>query len=332
MKLSYWILVASSALFSFNAAACEPGALDATARTMSLQQAQDELTSHLFSAATQASDLGKDGANVVNQIDCYLATQALDFAELDEFRGALYKRGSALFAAATKIEQNMLIEGINASVNRDAGTGFVVFPNSSNDPYEINLYDDVLANYCDDQTSLKCGTALQLAKGLWWIAGQYRSFANEFNQNAIAQSLAFNDRLERQWRSYKDDTIKLWPQEVLLNSLVYRPAERGLSAPPSFKLLTLRPSIGLSYLSDQSHHVQPTINVDLLGVYWWRYQDAEAGPGRGLSASLVWDGDDTAYGLTYHHSPKWSVTLAQGDENDTVVSISFQLAYWFLQR
>ncbi|MFT4629599.1 MAG: hypothetical protein ACI8PV_000713 [Dinoroseobacter sp.] len=138
----------------------------------------------------------------------------------------------------------------------------------------------------------------------------------------------------RKWQSYKDDTILLWPQEVLLNSLVFNPDQKGLSEAPNYKLLSLRPALRLSYLSDAKHHFQPTLNVDLLAVYWWRYGEpdgASAQPGRGIAATLIVDGSDTALGLTYHHNPKWSATIAQGDDNDLMVSLSFQLASWFLK-
>ena len=120
----------------------------------------------------------------------------------------------------------------------------------------------------------------------------------------------------------------------MLNSLVFNPDKEGLNEPPSYKLLSLRPAIGLSYLSDENHHIQPTLNIDLLGIYWWKYggeDGASAQAGRGVAATLILDGSDTALGLTYHHNPKWSATIAHGDDNDLVVSISFQLASWFLK-
>lgn len=299
---------------------------------LNFQEAQNKLTNILFSTADESSIAGLEGQALVDQIDCYLASQEIGLKQLSSVRSPLRKRGSSLFNARSDIERSMVLEGINSTVNRDAGTGYVVLPNHTGGRTEISLYDDVLAGRCATEASKECTAGLNTAKTLWWIAGQYRGFASQFNQQAIQQSLRFNDTLDKQWRSYKDDTIKLWPQEILLNSVVYKPSNRGLSAPPSYKLLALRPSLGLSYLSDQSHHIQPTINIDLLGIYWWRYQDHKATPGRGVSASLVWDGDDTAYGLSYHHSPKWTATVAQGDENDIVLSVSFQLAYWFLKR
>jgi len=196
---------------------------------------------------------------------------------------------------------------------------------------QINLFNRFIDQHCQADASLECTKSTQLAQNLWHIVGEYRALSDQLNQGDKVASLAFNDKLDRQWRSYKNDTILLWPQEVLLNSIVYQPSQKGLSSPPNYKLLSLRPSIGLSYLSNQSHRIQPTINVDLLGVYWWQYdQDGIAKKGRGISASLVWDGDDSAYGITYHHTPKWSFTMAKGDDNDLVVSVSFQLAHWLV--
>jgi hypothetical protein len=296
------------------------------------KQAQSELTNTLFANAD--ADLADDlqGIALVERIDCYLEEQTTELSKLKEIRTALTKRGRALHNSKSAMEQGMMLEGVNAGVNRDAGTGYVVLPNIRGGRTQISLYDEVLAPSCSDKANAACAMALKQAQTLWWIAGRYRAFANNFNQQAKQKSLAFNQDLEQQWHSYKNDTIKLWPQELLLNSLVYQPSQRGLSAPPNYKLLALRPSLGLSYLSDQSHSIQPTINVDLLGVYWWNYDGPSAGQGRGISASLIWDGDDTAYGVSYHHNPKWSATIAEGDDNDLVLSISFQLAYWFLKR
>jgi len=237
---------------------------------------------------------------------------------------------------ATTAEQNRAaISKINRLVSRDAGTGFVMLPVSSVQTNQINLFGQLIGAHCSEQTSLVCAEASMLAQSLWWVAGEYRAFADKKNIADKAASLEFNNQLDRQWRSYKDDTIKLWPQEVLLNSMFYQSASKGLSSPPSYKLLALRPSLGVSYLSDESHRIQPTINLDILGVYWWNYggkHNTEAQPGRGISASLIWDGDDTAYGLTYHHNPKWSTTIAHGSDNDVVLSISFQLAHWLIRR
>lgn len=327
-----FILCLVLAMASEHAVACELKIDGVQVEAISLQSAQGELTKRLFDSTAETTTESLDGQALVDAIDCYLGSKEKLFYQAKEVRDSLNKRGSALHAAQSKLEQSMHLEGINASVNRDAGTGFVILPNKKGNKTEISLYDDILAKNCRDEASQKCTQAFNFAASLWWIAGQYRRLANNFNQDAKQQSLVFNQRLDSKWRSYKDDTIELWPQEVLLNSVVYSPSKRGLSAPPSYKLLALRPSLGLTYLSDQSHHIQPTINIDLLGVYWWRYSDAGAGPGRGVSATLVWDGDDTAYGLSYHHNPKWSATLAKGDDNDTVISISFQFAYWLLKR
>lgn len=225
-----------------------------------------------------------------------------------------------------------IITDINRGFNRDAGTAIVLLPSNLERGTVIDLINDLIAPNCADTRSETCFTALSQATQLWHLVGAIRSVADQLNKQAREASRAHLDSLDKQWRSYKDDTIKLWPQEVLLSSLVHRPRDSGFSAPPNYKMLFLRPSIGLSYLSDGSPDFQPTLNVDLLGTYWWKYKDNKAQKGRGISATLIWDGDSTAYGLTYHHSPRWSMSIATSEENDLVLSVSAQLGYWLLKR
>ena len=224
-----------------------------------------------------------------------------------------------------------IVEKINRDINRDSGTGVVVLP-STNGISNINLFSDVIEPNCSSKASQQCAEAAKAAIDLWNIAGSFRGFANYLNQQEKSDSLATLSLLDTQWKSYKEDTIKLWPQETLLSSIVFKQNKDGFTAPPNYKLLALRPSLGLTYLSEGSPDFQPTVNMDLLGLYWWKYEQGKAQPGRGLAASLVWSGDDTAYGLTYHHNPKWAFTLAHSNQKDIVFSISFQVGYWLLKR
>lgn len=231
-------------------------------------------------------------------------------------------------------EKRHAIEQINRAVTRDAGTGFVQLPSTQDAVLAVDLYQ-ILNTHCTAQPSKRCGEASMLTRKLWHLSGQVRAIARNLNQSDVADSLTYQTKLDQHWRAYKDETIALWPHEVLLNSMAYQPKASGFSAPPAYKIMALRPAIGLSYLSEADHRIQPTLNVDLLGVYWWKYHDSErisASPGRGIAASMVWDGSDVAYGLSYHASPKWSLTLARGDENDVVVSLSLQLAYWLFRE
>lgn len=329
MRLSGLLLLCW--LTAHSALACDTELGNDSIPALSLKQAQGSLNRTLLSLAKSEPTPTPQFDN----IDCYLETQADFFPPLETTRGAVQQLGQQAASAESVDERRMAIDAINRAVARDAGTGFVMLPTTGGGITQINLYGDLIEAHCSTEPSQPCARATDIAQSLWQIVGIIRARADDLNKADKTASLAFNQKLDQQWRSYKDDTIKLWPQEVLLNSLFFQPRKSGLSAPPNYKLLTLRPSLGLSYLSDQSHRVQPTLNVDLLGVYWWRYagiRNAQAQPGRGLSLSLVWDGDDTAYGLTYHHNPKWSATLARGDDNDVVLSVSFQLAHWLIRR
>ena len=272
-------------------------------------------------------------APTVSEIKCYLLEQSNKLPILSRVAPELERIATTILEAENAEQRGAAIIKLNDLVNRDAGTAFVLLPDESGSSVEFDLFKDFLGPSCSTVSSPNCANSYSLAAHLWWIAGYYRSIPDYYNDENIIDSLAFNERLNKKWLSYKDDTILLWPQEVLLNSLVFKQEDRGFTEPPSYKLLSLRPSIGLSYLSDEDHHIQPTLNVDLLGIYWWKYGGADgvmAQPGRGLATTLIWDGRDTALGLTYHHNPKWSATIAQGDDNDLVLSISFQLAAWFL--
>lgn len=296
-----------------------------------------QATQLLNQALFNSNRLKSEPKTNLARIDCYLLTQVETNKShsntLGKIQPPLKNLGQLFSQANTSQEKREAINAINSQVARDTGTGFVLFPNIGGGSIEISLFSKLIDQACGLEATSECAKATELAQNLWWIAGEYRGLSDHLNQDDKSSSLVFNQNLDTQWRSYKEDTIKLWPQEVLLNSIVYQPSKQGLSSPPSYKLLGLRPSIGLSYLSDQKHRIQPTINVDLLGVYWWKYgSDNKAQAGRGIAATLIWDGDDTAYGLSYHHNPKWSFTVAHGDDNDVVVSVSFQLAHWLLKR
>jgi hypothetical protein len=305
--------------------------------TINKSDAYQRLNQTLLQTNRSDHNEGDSATAILARINCYLKSQITE----DKLHTELIKKIqpslttlSKQFDQANSAELKQdLVNKINRGIVRDAGTGFVLFPDTNGKNIEINLFYKLVDRHCQHAATTRCAQSTELALNLWFIAGEFRALADQLNQADREASLAFNNNLDSQWRSYKDDTIKLWPQEVLLNSMVFKPSNKGLSAPPNYKLLTLRPTLGLSYLSDQSHRFQPTINIDLLGIYWWQYgADGKASTGRGISATAIWDGDDTALGLSYHHNPKWSFTLAHGDENDVVVSLSFQLAHWFLKR
>ncbi|RBP49675.1 hypothetical protein [Arenicella xantha] len=325
-----WLVALLMLMTCYSSAACP--ALDPTLSgelAMNLPDAEQQLTNVLL--ATQSSDTLPQ--QTTQSIDCWLAQQSEFYTPLATIRPALTRLSTAAEIGVGHARTSVINE-INRSITRDAGTGFIQFPVANGGTTTINLYDDLVTPFCQAHATTDCARATQLAQQLWLIAGYYRALSDSLNRPDKLASLQFNQTLEQQWQSYKDDTIKLWPHEVLVNSLIYQPQKTGLSGPPNYKLLALRPTLGLSYLSDQPHRIQPTINVDLLGIYWWKYSESgndAASPGRGIAASLVWDGDDTAYGLTYHHNPKWSVSVAHGDENDIVLSVSLQLAYWVLR-
>lgn len=321
-------------IFSTNTFSCESLNTKTNADQLNQREATSELSSFLLNTNHELSK----PTDSVPKINCYLNEKNLTNPEFNGIANALLDLGVTVNSNPSLGKKHNVINTINDQIVRDAGTGFVLFPSATGTSKEFNLFSEFIDKYCSETSSQRCAEKTDIAKQLWWIAGEYRGYPDHLNRKEKAASLAFNQTLNQQWRSYKDDTIKLWPQEVLLNSLVYGPAKKSLSTPPRYKLLGLRPSLGLTYLSDQSHKIQPTLNVDLLGVYWWHYgEKAQTGgikaqPGQGISVSLIWDGSDTALGLTYHHNPKWSLTLAHGTENNVIVSISFQLAHWLLKH
>ncbi|MEM7360200.1 MAG: hypothetical protein AAF431_13950 [Pseudomonadota bacterium] len=325
------ILLISSLLTS-NSIACE-SLLFSELAPLSRNQATAQLNEILLSDQLKATNADQTLEQQLQSIRCYLQVQANQDPRLGNSGTELQGLADALINADTAEARREAISAINQAVNRDAGTGFLLMPLPGADSLELDLFSELINFSCDEEPASSCSEAFSTAAHLWWIAGVYRGLADQFNQSDVVASQAFNQRLEKKWLSYKDDTILLWPQEVLLNSLVFRQNKRGFTEPPAYKLLSLRPSIGLSYLSDADHHLQPTLNVDLLGLYWWRYGGAdgsEAQPGRGIAASMILDGSDHSYGFTYYHNPKWSVTLASGSKNDVVLSVSMQLTHWLL--
>ena len=301
--------------------------------SLTKEQATQQLDQWLLSLSAKHATNTSKPEPTLELINCYLTEKSVSSPKLSTVAPALHNIASLIVNAQTVEQRDSAIISLNRTVNRDAGSGFVQFPNGADSTIEVDLYQDFVNSNCTDSSSSACSEAFSLAAHLWWFAAYYRSIPDFYNDENIISSLAFNDRLNKKWLSYKDDTILLWPQEVLLNSLVFKQQERGFTEPPSYKLLSLRPSIGLSYLTDESHHIQPTLNIDLLGIYWWKYggdNSVTAQPGKGLATTLIWDGRDTAFGLTYHHNPKWSATIAHGKDNDLILSISFQLAHWLL--
>lgn len=334
MRLTVFLLAQFTLILSGHAwAACDKSKALRSEPALTQSEANSSLNLELFSTNTKALP---NAAEQWPQTKCYLSSQADFFEPVEKIIETLNPLVTRYLNADSKEQRRSLTNAINSSIARDAGSGFVLFTDSTKVRNEISLFGDLIDRHCATAPSTDCSRATLLATKLWSIAGEFRALTDILNSQDKNQSLAYTDKINTQWKSYKDDTIALWPQEVLLSSLFYTPAKQGLSPPPNYKLLALRPALGLSYLSDQSHRVQPTLNVDLLGVYWWKYGNRDksyaAGPGRGISASAIWDGNDIAYGLTYHHNPKWSVSLARGDENDVVISVSFQLAHWLLKR
>lgn len=328
-------LILCSLLIADYSNACESLLVLPEQAPLSLSQATTQLSDTLLGDDLIATSTDKPLEQQLQSIECYLRSQASDHLRLADSGTQLLRLGRDLLNAETDETRRAAINAINQSVNRDAGTGFLLLPLAASASLELDLFAEFIGNACSETPAAACNQALSTATHLWWIGGFYRGLADRFNRGDIIASQAFNQRLEKKWLSYKDDTILLWPQEVMLNSLVFKQSERGFTEPPAYKLLSMRPSIGLSYLSDTDHRLQPTLNVDLLGIYWWRYGGAdgsEAQPGRGIAASMILDGSDTSYGVTYYHNPKWSLTLASGDKNDVVVSISMQLGHWLLGR
>ncbi|MFT5137775.1 MAG: hypothetical protein ACI9XU_001819 [Arenicella sp.] len=319
---------------SVYAVACEPFIDVDASEPQTLVQRKKRLPNHLLAQDQAPFKQDRTATQMTESMVCYLNAIAQHIQLLQQTAPQLKQLGLALENSNSPDSTRNALNRINRSVNRDAGTTYLQFPNDNDSTLDIDLFSDFLKPTYTKYASDSCAKSLSVAQHLWWIGGIYRALAGNHNKSGINASLTYNDRLVRKWQSYKDDTILLWPQEVLLNSLVFNPDQKGLHEPPNYELLSLRPALGLSYLSDAKHHFQPTLNVDLLGVYWWRYggpDGASAQAGRGIAATLIVNGSDTALGLTYHHNPKWSATIAQGDDNDLVVSLSFQLASWFLK-
>ncbi len=301
---------------------------------LTVLDANEKVSQHLFNSVIPKFD-GAEIMSLVEQANLQLKqAEENGFKHLQPTIAPMLALGNQASCSAINSEacpdSRAIIERINRLINRDAGTGVITLATNQG-AQTIKLFESIVEPHCSDSPSLRCAMAVNVAENLWEISGLYRAIANTLNQEDKLTSTAKLTLLDRQWRSYKNDTIKLWPQEVLLSSLTFRPNERGFSPPPNYKILSLRPSLGLSYLSDASPDFSPTINVDLIGIYWWKYHGSKTSTGRGIAASLVWNGDDTAYGLTYHHNPKWSATLARSNENKVVFSVSFQLAYWLLK-
>lgn len=336
------------ALASAASLACEPVLQLAPSEPLTLVQAQQKLALLLLENQ-ENFPLSPDLNNVsVAELEqekiargiCHLRTQSADAPELIQSADLLEQMAERLATASSDSQRTEAIDQLNQSLDRDSSTGYVLFPSTittsdaAPTTFSVDLFATYLGNNCSETAVSSCTDAVDDALIVWWVNGLFRGLASQYNQQDVASSLEFTDKLARQWNSYKDDTIPLWPQEVLLSSITYDNKSEGFSPPPSYKMLALRPSLGISYLSDDKNHLKPTLNVDLLGIYWWEYggsQGVEAQPGRGISASLIWDGDNTAYGLSYHHNPKYSFTIATSDENDVVLSVSLQLAYFFIR-
>lgn len=299
------------------------------AELLDLNQATQRLNQIFFTP--NKIDVGDIGVSVVQAKNIIEKHIANGFNQLEASRQAMYDLGmKAAECSKACANKRALIQEVNRRINRDSGTATVLLAGDEG-PNVIALFDDIIRPNCSAVASEQCARATTTATDLWHIAGQYRAFPNQLNTQDVMASKQSLRELDQMWRSYKDDTIKLWPQEVLLSSLLFRQNQDGFTAPPNYKVLALRPALGLSYLSAGSPDLRPTLNLDLLGLYWWDYKDSKATKGRGLAASLVWAGDDTAYGLTYHHNPRWSATIASSNENDLVLSVSFQLGFALLR-
>ncbi len=294
---------------------------------LALKEASARLNQELFS--TRVLETSDSIASKLKNIETLLDTHAeRGFNTFNNLRPALLQLGYRAVECETRCaDKNAVVAALNKEINRDAGTATVLLTSNSG-PLTLNLFDDFLTPNCTSTGSTQCKYATDAAIDLWRITGFYRSFSDQLNSDSKTASKAHLSQLEKQWMAYKDETIKLWPQEVLLSSIFYRQNNEGFTAPPNYKLLALRPSIGLSYFSDGSPDLRPSLNVDLLGVYWWQYHgqdNADVTPGRGLSLSAIITDNDTALGLSYHHGPRWSATVAHSDDNDLVFSVSVQL-------
>ncbi len=309
----------------FGGQSATSAALAQTSGALDIALATQRLNAELLNRQNQLENTPEKVRSLTRQS---LNASALSLApDLDGVLSALVPLSEQVEACLPGCPQAETIRlTLNRKVNRDAGTAVVLLPNADQN-VQIFLFDHLVAVHCTAKPTQRCHNATELAINLWRIAGGFRALSKTLSAADIASSKTQLNNLDQQWLSYKDDTIKLWPHETLLSSIAFRQNQSGFSAPPNYKILALRPSLGLSYFSNGSPDFRPSINVDLFGVYWWKYRGTNAEPGRGLSASLIWGGDDTAVGLTYHHGPRWSATLARSDDNDVVVSVSLQLAH-----
>ena len=334
MNFNRLLLILTLLLAAFKTHACEELLESKFSAPLDRQLASSQLAKIILKQQSLAAAQKPPLQETLDSIYCYLENQSELHPQLSGVKSQLKKITDGIGSGDEEPKRKQAIVELSSQINRDAGTGYVEFPSESDLPYTVGLYDEIIDANCGESPTLKCASSLNYAAHLWWIATYMRTIPDYFNDQNIVDSLSFNERLNDKWRSYKDDTILLWPQEVLLNSIVFNQEARGFTEPPAYKLMALRPSLGLSYLSDESHRIQPTLNVDLFGVYWWKYggeRGAKARGGKGLAMSAIWDGSDVAYGLSYHHNPKWSATIASGSDNDVVISISFQLAAWLLR-
>ncbi|MFT4629600.1 MAG: hypothetical protein ACI8PV_000714 [Dinoroseobacter sp.] len=138
---------------SIYAVACEPFVDVHSSEPQTLEQAKDRLSNHLLPQDQAPFKRDRTATQIIESMDCYLNAIAQHIQLLQQTAPQLKQLGLALENSNSPDSTRNALTRINRSINRDAGTGFLQFPNGHDSTLEIDLFSDFLKPTCTKYAS-----------------------------------------------------------------------------------------------------------------------------------------------------------------------------------
>jgi hypothetical protein len=191
---------------------------------------------------------------------------------------------------------------------------------------------------CVDEASAACKEAFETGKRALRSATLVERAFTFRGLQMLEEARIEAARRDRMWQAYFEQARVQLPQELAVNSLLYRQRARkegGFAETPGYQVILLHPSAGLEYVrgAELGSRFEPALVLELAGINGWGWKsDGSMGTAYGASLALIYSdragAKGTGRGMVFHFNHRYSVAITQHGEKGGI-TLSTDLARLF---